>query len=454
MPKKAKKGVRKTEAERLVQLQQRTQAEEEMAKKKEETLTLFLKDKLQKEQRDTVGNLLKLSDGWRTTLRQTRDGELRKDSGVLHQTFVRRLDDLDSVVEMVRELQEVELQAAQVQAGHLQQVEGRRAQQDKRIWSWQQQWDKNLQDLDSKFSCDKVKMKVQSEQLNVKLQDLSSSAENQNKEQMADIQRQFEENLESHVTANQSKVTIKKDHHDPLGQKAEALKNKAMDSEVINVVLRTNKEKIDAQVKRSEELQENIKLISCQRQTVEEELTAATNEVNQKILTLQTQFTRCRTDARKRLTELSVQGHSATNRLQAVYTKGENVLRAADMYCKLESKHDISSSSSSSSLSSSHHTEEQDRNTAAQEVGGFPEMQQLMRRLSAPLLLREALQKRKETLSQENKQLELLLRRDDDALDGHRAPLPVLRVPTTTVRLATGRANNVIEAVHVVQHSL
>lgn len=43
MPKKAKKSLGRTEEERLVQLQHRVQAEEEMSKKKEEMLTLFLK---------------------------------------------------------------------------------------------------------------------------------------------------------------------------------------------------------------------------------------------------------------------------------------------------------------------------------------------------------------------------------------------------------------------------
>uniref|UniRef100_A0A7N8XWG5 Dynein regulatory complex subunit 2 n=1 Tax=Mastacembelus armatus TaxID=205130 RepID=A0A7N8XWG5_9TELE len=105
MPKKAKKGGGgkgggKTEEERLVYLQQRAQAEEEMAKKKEEILTLFLKDKLQKEQKNTALNQLKLNEGWRTILRQTRAAELRKDISVVSQTFERQLDGLCSVVKV------------------------------------------------------------------------------------------------------------------------------------------------------------------------------------------------------------------------------------------------------------------------------------------------------------------------------------------------------------------
>lgn len=45
MPKKVKKSLGRTEGERLVQLHHRAQAEEEMSKKKEEMLALFLKVK-------------------------------------------------------------------------------------------------------------------------------------------------------------------------------------------------------------------------------------------------------------------------------------------------------------------------------------------------------------------------------------------------------------------------
>lgn len=43
-------------------------------------------------------NLLKLNEGWRSILRQTRTVELREDIAVLSQTFERRLDALDSII--------------------------------------------------------------------------------------------------------------------------------------------------------------------------------------------------------------------------------------------------------------------------------------------------------------------------------------------------------------------
>lgn len=62
--------------------------------------SLWIQDKLQKEERNTAVNLLKLNEGWRSILRQTRAGELRGDLAVLSQTFERQLDGLDSVVKV------------------------------------------------------------------------------------------------------------------------------------------------------------------------------------------------------------------------------------------------------------------------------------------------------------------------------------------------------------------
>lgn len=65
-------------------------------------MSVWNQDKLQKEQRNTAVNLLKLNEGWRTILRQTRAAELRKDISILSQTFERQLDGLDSVIKVKR----------------------------------------------------------------------------------------------------------------------------------------------------------------------------------------------------------------------------------------------------------------------------------------------------------------------------------------------------------------
>lgn len=96
---------------------------------------------------------------------------------------------------------------------------------------------------------------------------------------------------------------------------------------------------------------------------VEQDLTAARDQMKRKILELREQLTRTRKAARKQLTDLSVQGHNATKRLEAVIAKvkpllcllsavcclllftsslcglqGEKVLNVAEMCQKLENR--------------------------------------------------------------------------------------------------------------------
>lgn len=63
-------------------------------------LCVWNQDKLQREERNTAVNLMKLNEGWRSILRQTRTTELREDITVLSQTFERRLDALDSIIKV------------------------------------------------------------------------------------------------------------------------------------------------------------------------------------------------------------------------------------------------------------------------------------------------------------------------------------------------------------------
>lgn len=144
-------------------------------------------DKLQKDQRNTEVNLLKINDQWRTILRQTRGAELRADLMVLSQTFEGHVDILDDIIEvrsskvsardpsassllwistrrvvtsclqtLVRQLSEAERQSAQVRQAHLQNMDELRTQQEKQLVQLQQLWDTNMQELISGFSHDRL----------------------------------------------------------------------------------------------------------------------------------------------------------------------------------------------------------------------------------------------------------------------------------------------------------
>ncbi|MEQ2233994.1 hypothetical protein ILYODFUR_027400 [Ilyodon furcidens] len=210
MPKKRAKG-EVTEEERLLQLQQRAQAEEEMAKKKEETLTLYLKDKLQKEQRNASVNLLKLIESWRKNLRQARDAEQLKHVAILQQTNERKLDEQNFIMQKTkRELEEAHRHADQVQRCHLQQEEDLLGQRDRVLMNLEQQWDSSLQNLSFMLSSEMEKMWADFQQQNQKLVDLCLPAQIHDKCMCEYIEKLHQEVVDSNMKNQQDLEFLKK----------------------------------------------------------------------------------------------------------------------------------------------------------------------------------------------------------------------------------------------------
>ncbi|XP_060938198.1 dynein regulatory complex subunit 2 [Limanda limanda] len=487
MPRKVKRGAGggggggggkggRTEEERLVYQQQRAQAEEETTKKKEEILTLFLEDKLQKEERNRAVNLLKLSDGWRSILRQVRASELRKDIDVLSHTFDRQLDAVDDVIKRLgRDLQEAELQAAQVQQLHLQHVERLWAQQEKHLVVLQRQWEEGLQHLSCTFTSDRSQMQIHSQQQRADLEDAKFSVEQQHEAVMNDVLGLYSESMAAYESAHEERVGPRSSCPPALAalllegsmllkektrQKQETLQLHHKEAAELDELLLKNQqlmETSDRSTRRLRKLQDSMfqlrmKLKSSQteKELVERDLTAATDQVNQRTRELRDQLTTGQSAARKHLADLSVQSNAAAKKLQEVIAKGDRVLRVAEMCRKLEE--DFLSS-------------DEDRPTceeeAAEDTCEFADLRRLTRLISAALLHRELLKNRRDDLSRENRQLKVLLRQhleamtlSDHGLGERHALLSVTRAPTTPVQSDAGRQYTVIEAAHAVRQML
>ncbi|XP_035850348.1 dynein regulatory complex subunit 2 isoform X2 [Sander lucioperca] len=473
MPKKGggSKGGGKTEEEKLLFQQQRAQAEEEMARKREEILTLFLKDKLQKEQKNTAVNLLKLNEGWRSILRQTRAAELRRDITVLSQTFERQLDGLDSVVKnLERDLQEAERQSAHVRRVHLQQLERLRAQQDQRLAFVQQQWEDGLQQLGARFGLERKENSSHCRQQRADLADAKFTVEQQHKAVMNEIQRLYSEGIAAYESAHEDrKASLLLENKDTLremllqNQEAEQLCS-VQTQQLSHLLCRTQDlvEKTDADMRKVKMLQDAVislreTLTSSQMEnsSVETRLSAARNQVNTKTHELRDQLSQAHAAARKQLTQLTVQSDNATKKLQALIAKGQKVLRVAEMCRKLENEQ-------REVLSSLSWSEELQRaQTQTEEPVKMWELQQVTRSINGAVLQRAALRKRREDLSRENQQLRDLLRQHLEAMtvsgpdaSRHHALLAVCQAPTTTVPPNADRRHTVIEAVHAVKHAL
>ncbi|XP_070777165.1 dynein regulatory complex subunit 2 [Enoplosus armatus] len=482
MPKKAKKGGGgkggvKTEEERLLLQQQRAQAEEEMAKKKEEILTLFLKDKLQKEERNTAVNLLKLNEVWRSRLRQSRAAELRHDMTVLSQTFERQLDSLNSTTKNEeRDLQEAERQSAQVWRVHLQHVERLCSQQDKQQVFVQQQWGNCLLHLSSSLREERRQMLVHSQQHRADLEELTFLVEQQHKTMMTEIHRLYDGRNPSYKSAHTEWVshrtsslvqvdeeklrekTLQKQEAEQLySSQIQALDNQLSKIQNLIQVADADREKVKRLQDNVLQLNKKLSTSKTKNQSVEQDLTAARNQVNQRTLELRDQMTQAHTAARKQLTDLTVWSDDATKELQAVMAKGEKALRVAEMCRKLEREQQTVLSL----LPAEELRQERPGPETQEPAQELPELQQVTWSINVAVLQREALKKQRDDLGRENQQLRLLLRQhldamtvSGDALDGRHALLGVYRAPTTAAPPDANRCHTVIEAVHVVKHSL
>ncbi|KAK9529376.1 hypothetical protein VZT92_013474 [Zoarces viviparus] len=455
-----KKGRPKTEEEMLMLQQQKAMAEEEKAKKEEERLALFLKDKLQKEEKNTAVNLLKLNEGWRSILRQSRAGELRGDVEVLSQTFERQRDVLDNVVKTLQhDLQGAELQWAQVRRVHLHQVERLRARQHQRLTLVQQQWETVLQKLSSSFISERERVSSHLLQCRGDVVDASFSLEQQHRAAMEEIYKWYLKSIQK-LNAEDKKLK------DLEGEVKKVKKTKELKTEQQNLKdLLVQRQQLismnDKEVKKVEKMKENVVRLrdklnkrETEKQSLEEHLKDERKAAIMRNHSLQDQQNRGRAAARKRLTELMVQNDATARKLKAAIAKGSKVLRVAEMCHKLERQlKDVPLVVS---------PEDKRQETTGPETDGpdkeMSALQQLMGKINTSVLQREALRKRRDDL---NRQLRLLLHQRQHAMTfgdpdvgGCHALLNVRRAPTTTAPSHADRRYNVIEGVHAVKHAL
>ncbi|NXV76930.1 DRC2 protein, partial [Atlantisia rogersi] len=140
----------------------------EAAETKREMLTLFLKDKLAKEECDSTLNLHKLSTQWRAVLRETKDKELHRDLSILSQTFARVMDCKDSVIESPSpltptpppragptDLEEAEEQHARALRSHLHNIDRLLQLQRSRLTCLQEGYSTQLHALKMEFEAER-----------------------------------------------------------------------------------------------------------------------------------------------------------------------------------------------------------------------------------------------------------------------------------------------------------
>ncbi|XP_029982911.1 dynein regulatory complex subunit 2 [Sphaeramia orbicularis] len=485
MPKKSKrggggKGGGRTEEERLLYLQQRAQAEEEMAKKKEEMLFLFLKDKLQREEKNTSVNLLKINEGWRSILRQTRTAELRIQVSVMSQTFERELDGLDGIIKNLEgDLLEAERQQAQVQRCHLQHLEALWSLQGRRLALVQQQWEGGVKHLGNTFSSDRLMFvflslclrRLMADQTRHRYLDLNQKSlklDQKYESVMDEIHNVYNQSIAFfHNSLMDKKAVLLQQSKEMKAQKAVLVQDARQnytDNKKQLELLETKTQRLiremDQDVKKAQDMQKCVSALwtllsssQAEQEPVIQDLISSKAAVTRRTLRLQDQLTEARNRAQKQLTVLSVQSDRATRTLQDVILQGEKLLRLSDICKNLEEKHQEFTG------------EEDEADTDRQkpeEEEGLPELRRLIGRYNSSLQLRAAARKRREELLRENQQLKVLLQQHLDSLTvsertvaGRHALLTVNPAPVTmtTSPPEPRLRHTVVEAVHASRYT-
>nr|XP_057946149.1 dynein regulatory complex subunit 2-like [Doryrhamphus excisus] len=466
MPRKMKKGGRTLEEdeeeEQLLQRRRQVKDQQETGRKREELLTLFLKDKVLREEKNSAVNLVKINQGWRAVLSHARSAELRRDIAILHQTFERQLDGLDDVIKSLTcDLQEAERQSAQVRRRHLQHVERMRALQDERLEFVRRRWEQTLQHISDGFVAERSDMMAQAEQRQACLEDTVFSLARRHEDVMRDVHQVYCDSMAAHQSAQQDRVVaLRGADVEKLAEKRRQRQEVAQTAERLMSSTQRLVHVTNMDVKRVRQLQGAVislrsKLSSFETAMASEanDVTVAKVELNEKTRELRDHLTRARQAARKQLADLALQCSAADKKLQSVIGKGEKVLHAAAMCCKLEC---ASSSSSQGGVGEDLRAEGAELTAMT-----FPEVRRLTRRLGGALLRRDALAKHHEELRRDNRNLRHLVRRHLDAiklsgstLDGSHTLLTVSAVPTTANPALGAKRHTVIEVVHTTESLL
>ncbi|CAN9515857.1 unnamed protein product [Ophioblennius macclurei] len=421
-----------------VQLLKAAPVVEEMSQK-EKMLSLFLKKKLQKEQRNTAMNRLKLTDIWRKTLRETREKELRADVKVQKQMFEKQLNNQDSVIKtLLLEIQEAEWQDAQVWQAHAQYMEYLHAHHDQHLRDVEQHWGVVLRHAGSIISSGREQTLAEFQRQHEKLQDLMLSTEQRHEEESNNMQQLYDDcrvHREEHILKPID-----------VGDR-DTLEKNLLNLQKLNLLRREKTRKNNVYRKNIEKmkitfqhLKEQLSKVKLENKLLLEDQKAARDEVKRHCNELQDWLAQIRNEAKERLTRLSVMGNNTSKKIEAANSKGVRVLRVGEACIKFENKLGISPppSFSPSSLPSEKHT------------------LLLTQHMTAALLRRQAALLHRDRLRQQNQELRALISQHvaSATLDGCCTPLTIVQAPATKVWPGAIKHHTIHETVHAIKHSM
>ncbi|XP_054831288.1 dynein regulatory complex subunit 2 isoform X1 [Eublepharis macularius] len=496
MPKKTRKRVVLTEEERVLMMQQKLLAEEELNKKKEDMLAQFLKDKLAKEERNSVLNMNKITLQWRTVLREVKARELRKDIEILSQTFERVVDCKDSVIKsLAKDLDEAEAQYTHALRSHLHNIDELLQLQCCRLGYLEEDYNAELEALQKEFDTERRKIIEYHEQEIRYLQDVLLAMEQNFGESEYEAKLDFQstrddiknKNLEEkHYLRMQLEGKVEelwKRFQQALRNYTEATEDRKIAFEALKLKDEKSTKEIEMQMKKLQKMQDLIlslknKIAAHVRESEEQNRRIRDEKevVLKQLQMLKSEMNQARAKARSNLAKLTVESCATLKVLQRVVQKGELILRLAEMCRKLESEEEKVLPFYACSLGWEEQKTvdqvalEKPIEPLAQMMDDYVGLERFWQRYNKVRLEQLSLQRTKAALAEDNRKLRHLLKQyldgisvNDEVLsqinplmivNQHNVapPLPHT-VPVTEARVKRP-VYNIVEAAHEVKHIL
>ncbi|CAH6791431.1 dynein regulatory complex subunit 2 [Phodopus roborovskii] len=496
MPKKGKKSkIPLSDEEQLILFQQKLLAEEEAAKKKERLLTQFLKDKLAKEEHNSALNLNKINTQWRTVLREVKTRELHKDIEILSQTFERVVDCKDSVIKsLAKDLTEAEEQYAHALRSHLHNVDQLLTLQRRRLSLLEENYNMELEVLTKEFETERKTIIDQHEKEIHYLQDVFMAMEQNYIDSEYESKLEFQsmwddlknKNLEEKHFLRLQLENIVEDlwrrFQDALKNYTDATEDRKIAFETLRVKDEKSSKEIEIQMKKIQKLQEAIntlkgKIIVHSRESEWQNQCVRNDKelVHVQLRKLKAQRTQARGVSQENLVKLTLESNTTLKELKKVVEKGEKILKLAEICRKFETEEEKVLPFYSSVLTPSELEEVERQNPEdltedlAKVMVDYKGMENFWKRYNKVKLEVLSLQHRHMQLLDISGKLRELLKQyldgisvSDEVLSqlnplfivNHRSNLPQLSTPAQPGDGRPPTTYNVIEAAHIVSHTL
>ncbi|XP_061926594.1 dynein regulatory complex subunit 2-like [Entelurus aequoreus] len=419
----------------------------------------ILRDKLKKEDANTVVNSVKLNDIYRVNLRRNRCVQLKEEIGALRQTFERRDQDLNRAVERFScGVQDAERLSYQVWRVHREKVERLRALQEKRVKFLLQQWDMGQEVFDGKLECISKTMAVYFLQSRVGFENTLVHLERHHQQALATIHRLYSEPMEGHAVYEKTKDFEVEECF--LDQNVKVLKNQKAEKRYLiekeNVEYMEEKKQISVNTSKKSvalyntiiETQSRLEATEKSNSAMTAKLTSARNNAKAKIHMLLSQMAQNRVPVQTMMNEISIRSNGAAKSLRTIIAQGTRVLKLAEMCRHLESQQNELVDAKELAKESK---------TEAVEPSDMLEFPELKKRYNSAQLHQESLMQHNRKLKEVNQQLHLLTYQFMDAKtmnpDTHNGPYnPLLVKHAPVMKNGTNKhLHCVIEGVHAIR---